>query len=344
MVCYFCHHEVAVKPEEMHLRLAITAGEPAGVGPDLLIQLAQQASPAERVVIGDRHLLQQRAALLELPLTLNEYDPAQPPAPQAAGELSVYHVPLTVNSQPGKLNKANANYVLTTIRLAVQACMHHEFAAMVTCPVHKGVINASGHSFYGHTEFLAELTNTPEVVMLLVAKQMRVALVTTHLPLAEVPRAITREKLRQVIWILHHELKKRFAIPQPHIYVAGLNPHAGEGGYLGREEIDIIAPTLNELRHAGIALEGPLPADTLFLPQYSAKADAFLAMYHDQGLPVLKYAGFHEAVNVTLGLPIIRTSVDHGTALTLAGTRNGDVGSLQAAVALALQLAQNSRH
>jgi len=320
--------------------LALTPGEPAGIGPDLCAELARHALPARIVVVADKGLLQQRAALLGLSLEIRDYLPDAPPAP---GVLDVLHIPLRAKAQAGRLDPRNAPYVLDTLTRAAQGCLSGEFDALVTAPVHKGVINDAGIPFTGHTEFLAELTNTPKVVMMLTGGGLRVALATTHLPLREVPDAITRESLEQVIRILHRDLVQRFGIPNPKILVAGLNPHAGESGHLGREEIEVIAPVLDKLRSEGLNLAGPLPADTLFTARQLEGSDAQLAMYHDQGLAVLKYASFGGGVNVTLGMPIIRTSVDHGTALDLAGGGKADVGSLLAAVELALELARHKK-
>ncbi len=308
-------------------RLALTAGEPAGIGPDLCVQLAQTLPDADITVIADRHLIEQRAQQLGLPL----------------GNLNIHHIPLAAPCEPGKLNAANSRYVLGTLTYAAQGCLKGEFDALVTAPVHKGIINDAGVPFTGHTEFLAELTGTQHVVMMLVGGGMRVALATIHLPLRQVPDAITRESLETTIRILHCDLVHRFGIPHPRIYVAGLNPHAGEGGHLGTEEIDTLIPVLEKLRREGLNLTGPLPADTMFSQHNLKHCDAFLAMYHDQGLPVLKHASFGEGVNVTLGLPIIRTSVDHGTALDLAGTGRADCGSLLAAIKLATTLAARAQ-
>ncbi len=315
--------------------LAVTAGEPAGIGPDLVLRLPELALPARCVVIADKTLLQQRAAALGLDVPLVDYQRAQP-AP--AGALEVWHVPLAAPCQPGVLDAANGRYVLATLDVAIAGCLSGEFAAMVTAPVHKGVINDAGVAFSGHTEYLAEHTATPRVVMMLAGAGMRVALATTHLPLRQVADAITRDSLDAVIRILHADLVSKFGIAAPRILVAGLNPHAGEGGHMGREEIDVIEPTLAALRGEGMNLIGPLPADTLFNPDKLAQGDAVLAMYHDQGLPVLKHASFGAGINITLGLPIIRTSVDHGTALDLAATGRADPGSLFEAVRLAAQL------
>lgn len=320
--------------------LAVTAGEPAGIGPDLVLQLADHSDGARRVIIADLSLLQQRAAQLGLTaLRFQPYQTGQAAAP--AGVLEVLHVPLAAAVTPGQLDQANARYVLNTLDVAIAGCLSGEFAAMVTAPVHKGVINDAGVPFSGHTEYLAEHTGTPRVVMMLAGAGMRVALVTTHLPLRAVADAITKAELEAVIRILHADLQQKFGLQSPRILVAGLNPHAGESGHMGREEIDVIEPVLQQLRAHGMQLIGPLPADTLFNPDKLAQADAVLAMYHDQGLPVLKYASFGAGINITLGLPIIRTSVDHGTALDLAGSGRADPGSLFEAVKLAEQLAQN---
>ncbi|KIO50343.1 4-hydroxythreonine-4-phosphate dehydrogenase PdxA [Nitrosospira sp. NpAV] len=317
--------------------LAVTAGEPAGIGPDLCVQIAQQDLPWRLVVIADRELLRERARLLRLPLEIADYSPVAE-IEHNTGSLHVLHVPLAESAIPGKLDPANARYVLHTLERAVDGCMKREFDAMVTAPVHKGIINDAGIIFTGHTEFLSQLTNSP-VVMMLVGGGMRVTLATTHLPLKDVAAAITREMLEQKLRIIHHDLIARFAIARPRIAVAGLNPHAGESGHLGREEIDIIIPSLEKLRGEGIDLIGPLPADTLFNPSCLKHYDCIFAMYHDQGLPVLKHASFGAGVNITLGLPIIRTSVDHGTALDLAATGRADPGSLLAAIDIAATLA-----
>lgn len=326
------------------LRLALTPGEPAGIGPDLTVMLAQQPRDQEVVAVADPDLLRSRAAALGLPLTLRPFEPDAAPAGDAAGTLCVAATALATPAVAGRLDPGNAAYVLATLDRAVDGCRDGIFDAMVTAPVHKGVINDAGIGFTGHTEYLADrLASSP--VMMLVADSLRVALATTHLPVSAVPAAITPSLLTEVLTILHRDLQQRFAIAAPRILVCGLNPHAGEGGHLGREEIDVIEPTLERLRHQGLDLRGPLPADTLFTPQHLQHADAVLAMFHDQGLPVLKYAGFGHAVNVTLGLPVIRTSVDHGTALDKAGraaTDAGggiDAGSLHAALQLAITLA-----
>lgn len=322
-------------------QLALTAGEPAGIGPDLCVQLAQRNLPCGLIVIADRELLRERARLLRLPLEIMNY-PLVSNTEHRIGCLQVLHVPLAEPAAPGKLDPANARYVLETLEHAVDGCMNHEFDAMVTAPVHKGIINDAGIAFTGHTEYLARLTNS-RVVMMLAGGGMRVTLATTHLPLKDVAAAVTPEILEQKLRIIHHDLITRFAIERPRIAVAGLNPHAGESGHLGREEIDIIIPSLEKLRGEGINLIGPLPADTLFNPSHLKNYDCVFAMYHDQGLPVLKHASFGTGVNITLGLPIIRTSVDHGTALDLAATNRADPGSLLAAIAMAAMLAGNRK-
>ncbi|WP_152219818.1 4-hydroxythreonine-4-phosphate dehydrogenase PdxA [Pseudomonas sp. SCB32] len=320
---------------------ALTPGEPAGIGPDLCLLLAREAQPHPLVAVASRELLAERATLLGLDITLQEVGPGQwPSAPAAAGTLYVWDTPLAAPVEPGKLDKANAAYVLETLTRAGQGCLDGHFAGMITAPVHKGVINEAGIAFSGHTEFLADLTSTAQVVMMLATRGLRVALVTTHLPLRQIADAITPERLERVTRILHADLRDKFGLANPRILVCGLNPHAGEGGHLGHEEIDVIEPTLERLRTEGMQLIGPLPADTLFTPKHLDHCDAVLAMYHDQGLPVLKYKGFGAAVNVTLGLPIIRTSVDHGTALDLAGTGRIDSGSLQVALETAYQMAE----
>jgi 4-hydroxythreonine-4-phosphate dehydrogenase len=320
--------------------IALTAGEPAGIGPDLCVMLAQEVRPARVVVLADRNLLRERAKQLNLPLEVADWAGRDTPPPRT-GVLEVLHHPLGAQARAGRLDPANSRYVLATLTTAAQGCLDGRFDAIVTAPVHKGVINDAGIPFTGHTEFFAELTATPLVVMMLVGGGMRVALATTHLPLKDVAGAITRDSLSAIIRILHRDLMVRFRLPEPRILVAGLNPHAGEGGHLGREEIEVIEPVLEALRGECMNLEGPLPADTLFNKHYLERADAVLAMYHDQGLPVLKHASFGSGVNVTLGMPIIRTSVDHGTALSLAGTGQADAGSLHAALNLAIELGRS---
>ena len=316
--------------------IVITPGEPAGIGPDLCVQLAQQAHACHLIVIADPDLLSQRARQLGLALNITLYEPSQPSA-HTPGSLSVLPVSLATEAVCAELNPANSAYVLQCIRLAVAGCLRGEFAAMVTGPAHKGVINDAGFAFSGHTEFIADLTGG-QPVMMLATPGLRVALVTTHLPLTQVSSAITTPLLTQIISTLHTDLQHRFGLAQPKILVCGLNPHAGESGHLGREEIEVIEPVLQTLRKSGMNLVGPLPADTAFTSKYLDHADVVLAMYHDQGLPVLKYKGFGQAVNVTLGLPIVRTSVDHGTALDLAGTGLADLGSMQFALQTALEM------
>lgn len=323
-------------------RVVITPGEPAGIGPDLAIQLAQRDWPLELVVCADASLLTERAKLLGLPLTLLPYVPEQPAKPQRAGTLTLLPVALHAPVTPGELNVENGRYVVETLARACDGCLNGEFAALVTGPVHKGIINDAGIPFTGHTEFFEERSGTAKVVMMLATEELRVALATTHLPLKAVSDAITPDLLREVITILHDDLRNKFGLAEPHVLVCGLNPHAGEGGHMGTEEIDTIIPVLEEMRAKGMNLSGPLPADTLFQPKYLDHADAVLAMYHDQGLPVLKYQGFGRGVNITLGLPFIRTSVDHGTALELAGLGKADVGSFITALNLAIKMIVNS--
>lgn len=316
--------------------LAITSGEPAGVGPELCARLLERDWAARLVVLGDIDLLRERAARTGRAVRFVPYD-VDRLAP--AGTLEVLHLPLATPCEIGTPDPANARYVLDLLDRALAGCVQREFAGMVTAPVHKGVICDFGVTFSGHTEYLADNTGTRRVVMMLVGGGLRVALVTTHLPLSAVPAAITQPVLEETLRIVHRALVTRFGFAVPRILVAGLNPHAGEGGHLGREEIEIIDPVLEKLRAEGMQLIGPLPADTLFVPHTLAQGDAVLAMYHDQGLPVLKHASFGGGVNVTLGLPVVRTSVDHGTAFDLAGTGRADPGSLFAAVELALTMA-----
>lgn len=318
-------------------RIAISAGDPAGIGPDIVLALAEQDWPAQLVVIADKEMLAARASLLGLSLQLDDYDP-EARLPTMAGRLEVMHQPLAVPVTPGQPDPANGAAVLTALERATKGCETGEFAAMVTAPVSKAVITDSGTPFSGHTEYLAELTGAEHVVMLLAAADLRVALATTHLPLAEVPAAITADSLERTLRTLHNDLRAKFGFDNPRISVLGLNPHAGESGKLGREEIEIITPVVEQLRDDGLALRGPLPADTAFSPTLRESTDAYLAMYHDQGLPVLKAFGFGGAVNITLGLPIIRTSVDHGTAFDLAGTGRAESGSIKAALEQALAL------
>lgn len=323
--------------------IAVTTGEPAGVGPELCATLARRSWPARIVLIGDQELLGQRAQLAGQTDALRPYVPGTDAPP---GVLEVLHLPLAAFAQPGLLDARNAPYVLHTLDAAIAGCLRGDFGAMVTAPVQKSIINDAGIAFTGHTEYLAEKTATSLVVMMLAGEYgpaperqwLRVALATTHLPLAKVPAAIRPDELERVIRILHADLRDKFGIAVPRILVAGLNPHAGESGHMGREEIEVIEPLLARLRGEGMQLIGPLPADTLFTPHQLSRGDAVLAMYHDQGLPVLKFATFGGGVNITLGLPIIRTSVDHGTALDLAGTGRADCGSLYAAVECALTM------
>lgn len=305
-------------------RIAITSGEPAGIGPDICVMLTQQKFAAEITIIGDAEMLSARAHQLKRDFASN-----------------VLHIPTAAPVVAGTLNSNNSQYVLNMLDRAIEGCLRGEFDAVVTAPVHKGIINDAGITFTGHTEFLAERTNTPNVLMMLVGGGLKVALATIHMALKDVPAAITRESLETTIRILHADLKAKFGLQNPRILVAGLNPHAGEDGYLGREEIETINPVLEKLRQENMNLVGALPADTLFAKHHLANADAVLAMYHDQGLPVLKHASFGGGVNVTLGLPMIRTSVDHGTALDLAGTGNINTGSMQAAIELAIKLCNN---
>lgn len=321
------------------MRIALTTGEPAGIGPDLTILLAQQALPVQIIAIADKTLLQQRARQLGVNLSIIDFDPQARPQIPPPGTLTVQHTALQAPCLCGQIDPRNAAYVLDMLTLATQGCMQGQFQAIVTAPVNKSVIQQAGFTFTGHTEFFARATSTRHVVMMLVTEQLRVALATTHLPLKKVPQVLNKNNLSATINILNTDLKQRFGIKQPDIYVCGLNPHAGENGCLGSEEIDIIIPVIKKLQQAGIQLHGPLPADTIFTPKYLQGADVILAMYHDQGLPVLKYAGFGQAVNITLGLPIIRTSVDHGTALDLAGSGRINIGSLRQALNLSVQLA-----
>ncbi len=324
------------------LKIAVTPGEPAGIGPDLIIALAQNAWPAQLVVFANSAVLKERAQLLGASVNLIPFD-SNDDAPAPAGSLIVQDVPIKGKVEPGKLNPDHGHYVVETLRLACEANMQGHFDAVVTGPVHKGIINQSGISFSGHTEFFAHQSDTADVVMMLATEGLNVALATTHIPLAYVSKAITRERLHKVIRIIDHDFKTKFGVPRPHIFVCGLNPHAGEDGHLGREEIETISPALNELREEGKLITGPLPADTIFQPKYLEKADVVLAMYHDQGLPVLKFKGFGASVNITLGLPFIRTSVDHGTALDLAGTGQADTGSFQQALTKAIELANQKK-
>ena len=322
-------------------RLVLTPGEPGGIGPDVVIMAAQQNWDAELLCVADETMLRDRAKQLGLPLSLHPYTTGDAPVLHQPGSLRIVHVRAPAPVVAGELDTANAEYVLATLTLAAELCRYNDAQALVTGPVQKSVINDAGIPFSGHTEFLAQHFECDRVVMLLVADTLRVALATTHLPLADVSRAITPVVLEQTLRILHQDLQHHFGFKQPRITVLGLNPHAGEGGHLGREEIEVIAPVIETLKRESMCLMGPLSADTAFNQPVRDQSDAYLAMYHDQGLPVLKATGFGEAVNVTLGLPIIRTSVDHGTALTLAGTGRADAGSIRAAIATALSMVYN---
>jgi len=320
------------------IRIAVTTGEPAGIGPDISVAVAQRPPVnTELVIIGDQSMLEQRARHLKLPLSLHPFSDCKP-SPSSPGKLSILQVDVAQEVIHGELNTANAEYVLETLRIAIDQVMAGNLDALVTGPVHKGAINEAGIAFTGHTEFLAAHCKKDLTVMMLATEGLRVALTTTHLPLAKVPSAINKSLLREVITILHADLVQKFGIENPTILVCGLNPHAGEGGHLGLEEIDTIAPVLADLKSLGMDLIGPLPADTLFTAKYLDNADAVLSMFHDQGLPVLKYKGFGDACNITLGLPIIRTSVDHGTALDIAGSGNANTGSLYNAIATATDM------
>ena len=321
----------------MTLNLALTPGEPSGVGPDLLIQLAQEKQQQQIIAFADPDMLAERATMLGLPLNLVEVQDDF--VSSTPSELAVVTVKVTMPVQPGVLNQANAPYVLNCLDAAIASCQEGLCQAMVTGPVQKSIINDAGIKFSGHTEYLAEKTKSDTVVMMLATEELRVALATTHVPLRDVPDAISVELLMPIIDVLYQDLQNKFGIKQPTILVSGLNPHAGEGGHLGHEEINVIAPVIRHYREAGRNIVGPLPADTLFTQKHLMSADAVLVMYHDQGLPVLKYQGFGRAANITLGLPIIRTSVDHGTALDIAGTGCADIGSLHAAIKVAVQMA-----
>lgn len=319
--------------------IAYTLGEPAGIGVDIIIQLAQQQVLDDLVCIGDRRLLISRAAQLSLPINLVDADQAV----SNKAQLRVLHIPVQDIELAGKPSVNNVTGVLAMLNAAIDGCLASQFAAMVTGPLHKGIINDAGVPFSGHTEYLAERTGAELPVMLLASQTLRVALVTTHLPIKDVSQAITKERIQQICRIVDRDLRQKYAIDKPRQLVCGLNPHAGEGGHLGMEEIEIIEPALTELRAEGLDVVGPLPADTLFTPKYLSGADVVIAMYHDQGLPVLKAQSFGEAANITLGLPIIRTSVDHGTAFDLAGSGQADIGSLQTAIKVARDMVALSR-
>jgi len=322
------------------VRIAFTPGEPAGIGPDLTALIAQQTLPCEFTAFADPDLLLARAQQLGIQLTVRETTLQAPPQKHKQGEIAVIPTPLNFKSTAGQIDQRSANYVLNTIKTATQACLNGHYNALVTGPVNKAIINDAGFTFSGHTEFIAKLSGGHPVMMLATDK-LRVALATTHLPLSQVPSAINQETIEKVLRILHHDLTVLFDINEPRLLVCGLNPHAGEEGHLGQEEIEIITPVIKKLQKEGLNITGPLPADTLFTPQHLNRADAVLAMYHDQGLPVLKYAGFGKATNITLGLPIIRTSVDHGTALDLAGSGKINCGSIGAAIKQAIILCEN---
>ena len=319
-------------------RIAISPGEPAGIGPDLVIALTREPWPAELVVIADPEMLKVRADQLGTSIDIQPFSAKHAPQANPVGQIKLLPEALATDVVPGQLDSANADYVLACLRRAVAGCMQHEFAAMLTGPVQKSIINQAGIPFTGHTEFLAEQTATRQPVMLLVSGELRVALLTTHLALREVPERVTAERIQSTLRTLHDGLRRHFGISEPRIIVLGLNPHAGESGHMGSEEQDIIEPALANLREQGMQLTGPMPADTAFTPDHLSAADAVLAMYHDQGLPVLKHHGFGRSVNVTLGLPIIRTSVDHGTALDLAATGRANPGSMRAALQLAIEI------
>lgn len=323
-------------------RIVITSGEPAGIGPEQIVQLANSdtdlGSNVEWVVIGNKGLLEERAQQIGSSINIEPFDINTPASKNLPGWVKLIDIPLAEPSAAGQLNVKNADYVLQMLDTAIQGCMSGDFNAMVTGPIHKGIINEAGLKFTGHTELLAATSGTEQVVMMLATPQLRVPLVTTHLPLREVPDAITPELLESVIRILHDSLQNQFGIANPKIFIMGLNPHAGEDGHLGTEELTTINPVIHKLQQEGMNLIGSLPADTIFSPTNLEAADAFLAMYHDQGLPVLKTLGFGKAVNVTLGLPFIRTSVDHGTALGIAGTGQADINSFHYAIQVAIEM------
>ena len=323
-------------------RIAITPGEPAGIGPDILVAAAQQRFNAEIVAIGSADLLQQRAHKLGITLRIEPFDATLPPAAHLPGTLKVHALALNCKVNAGSLDAKNSEYVLKTLNQAVELCLQNQCQALVTGPVHKAIINQAGFAFSGHTEYLAMRTQTPQPVMLLQTSGLRVALATTHLPLRAVSDAINADLLHRILTVIHHDLKNKMHIADPVIYVCGLNPHAGEGGHLGREEIEIISPVIDHFKDLGWQIHGPLAADTIFSPHNLKEADVFLAMYHDQGLPVLKFKGFNNAVNITLGLPFIRTSVDHGTAIELAGHGTANCDSLILAIETAIDMVHKS--
>jgi 4-hydroxythreonine-4-phosphate dehydrogenase len=324
-------------------KIVITSGEPAGIGPDICVAVARSNWPADLTVAGDAAVLEATAAALGLRTEFELYERASPSRPHRAGTLKVLHVPTAAPVEAGRLDARNAGYVVKLLDRACDGCLRGEFAAMVTAPVQKSILLDAGFEFSGHTEYLAARTHSPLPVMLLLAEGLRVALVTTHLPLAEVPKAITAQRLLATLRIVGNDLRRQFDFLEPRIAVLGLNPHAGESGHLGREEIEVLDPVLRQLRAEGMRLQGPVPADTAFTPQFLETVDVIVAMYHDQGLPVIKHMSFGHAVNMTLGLPILRTSVDHGTALSLARSGRADSGSLHAALELAIRLAASKR-
>jgi len=319
-------------------RIALTSGEPAGIGPELCLAIAQREFPGQLICLADRELLAERSRALGIPISLRPYAQGTQ-QPHERGSLTVLNRPLGVPSTAGKLDVGNSRYVLGLLDRAIEGARSGEFDAIVTAPVHKGIINDAGVPFTGHTEYLAERTGTARPVMMLATGSLRVALATTHLPLKAVSAAITVDSLLETATILDEDLKRNWGLAAPRLAVCGLNPHSGEGGHLGDEEIRVISPAIQRMVKRGIRASGPLPADTVFVPGILANLDAVLAMYHDQGLPVIKHAGFDRAVNITLGLPIVRTSVDHGTALDLAGTGRADARSLQAAIEVAIEIA-----
>ncbi|CAM4383176.1 MAG: 4-hydroxythreonine-4-phosphate dehydrogenase [Legionellaceae bacterium] len=319
-------------------KIAITSGDPAGIGPELIIKIAQETFPAHLIIIGNRALFEAEATRLNLPLCIHPYHSDTEPTLHEAGHIMLLDIPHPIGMIPGKPNPQHATYILETLKEASVRCLRQEFSAIVTAPINKAIINEAGIPFTGHTEYFALNTQTQKVVMMLATSKLRVALATTHLPLSKVSAAITFENLNTTLQILHQDLKRYFNLANPKILVCGLNPHAGEGGHIGREEIEIIEPTIKHLQAQGLNISGPYSADTIFTPKYLENADAILAMYHDQGLPVLKYQGFGEAVNITLGLPIIRTSVDHGTGYDIAGKGQANPSSLKLAIGTAIQM------
>ena len=326
-------------------RILISAGEPAGIGPDIVLETilntsSQAFNDIELITIGDPNLFADRAKALNLDIKIELCSLDDTPSPHQSGILKILPIDLKSACEMGKLNTDNAKYVLDVLDTAIDACMNHKADALVTGPIQKSILTSEVNNFTGHTEYLADKTQSPLPVMMLATEGLRVALVTTHMPLSEVPTHITKKNISQVIEILHRDMEKQFGINNPKIVVAGLNPHAGENGYLGKEEIEVITPVIEQYQKQGLNISGPLPADTLFTEKYLKDADVVLAMYHDQGLPVLKYKGFGNAINVTLGLPIVRTSVDHGTALELAGTGTANSQSMKLAIQTACEIIQ----